>query len=203
MCLCSLCLSRILCVLDPKLSIIRVFPVWYSMFRIASARHISHGIIARGLRTSTTDLSLKRKNPILGWRTEGRRKRKKKWIKEWLARLQLRSSTKATTHHGRTRCTSTCSGMDTGAMSTDQMTQHPIRHTETSWPRTVGKQSSLLFCILGWRTTFELYSGCKNTKGCLGKSENDFRQKPESCISNKSWATCNNWTCRLLITPRR
>ena len=42
---------------------------------------------------------------------------------------------------------------------------------------TVGEQSSLLLRVLCGRTTSKLYSGCKNTEGCLGKSEEDFCHK--------------------------
>ena len=61
-----------------------------------------------------------------------KKNRKNRWIEAWLARFQQRSSTETTMCLGITRCTSTCSSTDIGAMSTEQMTQHPMRHTKIS-----------------------------------------------------------------------
>ena len=64
----------------------------------------------------------------------GENQKRKEWTEEWLARFRLRSSRKAIAHHGRTRCTSTCTSMATGVMSMERMMQHPNRHTKTSRP---------------------------------------------------------------------
>ena len=60
---------------------------------------------------------------------EEQKERKKKWTEKWLARSRRRSSTEATTHPGRTRCTNTCSDMATKVMSTALTMQRLKRHT--------------------------------------------------------------------------
>ena len=42
---------------------------------------------------------------------------------------------------------------------------------------TVGEQSTGVLRVLFGRTAPKLHSGCKNAKGCLGKSEKDFLRK--------------------------
>ena len=54
-----------------------------------------------------------------------------RWIEAWRARFQQRSSTETTTHLVHTRCTSTCSGTVTRAMSKERMTRHSNRRTKT------------------------------------------------------------------------
>ena len=50
-------------------------------------------------------------------------------------------------------------------------------HSRLSGLGTGGNQSSLLLRVLCERPTSELHSGCKDAKGCLGKSEEDFRRE--------------------------
>ena len=45
---------------------------------------------------------------------------------------------------------------------------------------TISEQSTVLFCALRGRTAPKLHSGCKNTKGCLRKSEKDLHRKHHS-----------------------
>ena len=97
-------------------------------FHLASARYISTWYQSARVENLCSRFQLDTKNPNLGEKQE-------KWIEGCLAHFQLRSSIEATMHRGRTRCTNTCSGMDTGPMSMEQMTQHRNRHTDTSRPR--------------------------------------------------------------------
>ena len=119
----SLCLSRVLCLLflSFPLNLCSVF-----CSNLASTHYIFTWYQSARVENLRNRLQLEMENPNLGEEQE-------KWIEEWLTRLQLRSSTKETTHRGHTRCTGTCSGIDTGAMSMERMTQHPNRHIETFW----------------------------------------------------------------------
>ena len=44
----------------------------------------------------------------------------------------------------------------------------------------IGEQDIVLFRVLCGRTTIELCSGCENTKGCVGESEEDLRRELHS-----------------------
>ena len=101
-----------------------VYSVLHIHFR---TRILLHGIRARGLKSSTTERKAYDKDRVelffLFY--------DKTWIEEWEAHYWMRSSWGATTHLGRTRCTSTCLAMATGVMSKELMIQHPIWHTKT------------------------------------------------------------------------
>ena len=105
---------------------------------------------------------------------------KQKWIEEWLARFRPRSSTEETMHRGHARCTSTYSGMDTGAMSMERMTQHPNRHIETSRPRNNRRAEFSTTSHPVWANNSWATFGMEDAEGWLGKSEKDFCRKHHS-----------------------
>ena len=170
----SLCLSRVYCV-SPSSPLNLRFLLCHSVFILASARYFLHGIRVRGLRTSLQPTQLEEETD-----EEEQEEQEERWIEAWRGRFQQRSSTEPTTRLGLTRCTSTCSGTATGVMSKELMTWHPNRHTETSGVGAIGEQGIILLCVMCGRAAVELCSGCADTKGCVGKSEEGFRREHNS-----------------------
>ena len=157
-CIYSLCLSRVLCIL--KLSI---KPAYFlcSVSTCFRTLFLLHGIRARGLRTFATDIA---------WKENLQLKNRKNWMDRGMASsLPTEKLNKTTTHLGLTRCTSTCSGMVTRAMSMEQMTQHPNRHTEISRHWNNRRAEYCIVSRLVWANNSKSTFGIRKLRKMLGQ----------------------------------